>query len=139
MQVTEAPVSTKPMTGMPSIVSWPEMGGPTAHPTGTTLVLGDPPRSLNAPEESLGYLLGRGASGFVPWVGLEQFPVPVAVTGVAIWCGQGSDRLSDPPHHKGNIEEVSCLAAAFAHENRIPPHHNQSMEGDQGYAGVVVP
>ena len=42
MQVTEAPVSTKPWTGMPSIVSWPEMGGPTAYPTGATLALGDP-------------------------------------------------------------------------------------------------
>ena len=36
MQVTEAPVSTNPRTGMPSIVSWPEMGGPTAHPIGAT-------------------------------------------------------------------------------------------------------
>ena len=66
MQVTEAPVSTNPRTGMPSIVSWPEMGGPTAHPIGATLALGDPPKSLNAPEESLGYRLGRGAPGFVP-------------------------------------------------------------------------
>ena len=66
MQVTEAPVSTKPRTGMPSTVNWPEMGGPTAHPIGATLALGDPPRSLNKPEESLGYLLGQGAPGFVP-------------------------------------------------------------------------
>ena len=51
---------------MPSIVSWPEMGGPTAHPTRATLALGDPPKSLNAPEEGLGYHLGRGAQGFAP-------------------------------------------------------------------------
>ena len=43
---------------MPSTVSWPEMGGPTARPTGATLALGDPPKSLNAPEEGLGYHLG---------------------------------------------------------------------------------
>ena len=124
---------------MPSNVSWPVMGGPTAHPTGATLAFGDPPRSLNAPEESLGYLLGRRAPRLVPWVGLEQFLVPAVVASAAIWYGQGSDRRSDPPHHRGNIEEVSGLVAAFEHDNKIPLHHNQSMEGDQGYTGVVVP
>ena len=33
---------------MLSRVSWPVMGEPTAHSTGVTLALGDPPRSLNA-------------------------------------------------------------------------------------------
>ena len=47
-QVTEAPVSTSPSTGMPSMESRPEMGGVTAHPTGATLALGDPSVSLNA-------------------------------------------------------------------------------------------
>ena len=65
-QVTEAPVSTRPRMGMPSNVSWPVMGGPTAHPTGATLALGEPPKSLNASGESLGYLPGQGAQGFVP-------------------------------------------------------------------------
>ena len=124
---------------MPSNVSWPVMGGPTAHPTGATLALGDPPRSLNAPEESLGYLLRRGAPGFVPWVGLEQFPVPAVAASAAVWYGQGSDRRSDPPHHRGNIEEVSYLAAAAERENKVPLRHNQSMESDQGCTGVVVP
>ena len=32
MQVTEAPVSTRPRTGMPSRVSWPVMGGPMRTP-----------------------------------------------------------------------------------------------------------
>ena len=73
MKVTEVPVSTNPRTGMPSTVSWPEMDDPTAHPTGATLALGDPPQSLNAPEEGLGYHLGWGAPGFVPWVGLWLF------------------------------------------------------------------
>ena len=48
IQVTEAPVSTRPRTGMPSRVSWPVMGGPTAHPTGVTLASGDPSNNLNA-------------------------------------------------------------------------------------------
>ena len=77
---------------MPSNVSWPVMGGPTAHPTGATLALGDPPRSLNASGESLGYLPRRGAQGFVPWVSLEQFPVPAAAASAAVMYGQGSDR-----------------------------------------------
>ena len=54
MQVTEEPVSTRPTTGMPSRVSWPVMGGPTAHPTGVTLASGDPPNSLNVHEGSFG-------------------------------------------------------------------------------------
>ena len=124
---------------MPSNVSWPVMGGPTAHPTGATLALGDPPRSLNAPGESLGYLLRWGAPGFVPLVGLEQFPVPAVAASAAVLYGQGSDRRSDPPHHRGNIEEVSYLVAAVERENKVPLRHNQSMEIDQGCTGVVVP
>ena len=46
MQVTEAPVSTRRRTGMPSRLSWPVMGGPTAHPTGVNLASGDPSNSL---------------------------------------------------------------------------------------------
>ena len=124
---------------MPSNVSWHVMGVLTAHPTGATLALGDPPRILNASGESLGYLPGREAQGFVPWVGLEQFPVPAIAAGVASMCGQGSDRRSDPPHHRGNIEEVSYLAAAVERGNRGPPCHNQSIESGQGSTGVVVP
>ena len=48
MQVADVPVSKRPRTGMPSRLSWPVMGGPTAHPTGVTLVSGDPSNSLNA-------------------------------------------------------------------------------------------
>ena len=59
MHVTEAPVSTRPRTGMPSRVNWPVMGGPTAHPTGVTLASGDPPSSLNAHEGSFGRHLPR--------------------------------------------------------------------------------
>ena len=53
MQVTEAPVSTRQRTGMPSRLSWPVMGWSTAHPTGVTLASGDPPNGLNAHEGSL--------------------------------------------------------------------------------------
>ena len=53
--------------------------------------------------------------------------------------GQGSDRRSDPPHHRGNIEEVSYLAVAVERGNRAPLRHNQSMESGPGGTGVVVP
>ena len=115
------------------------MGGPTAHPTGPTLALGDPARSLNASGESLGYLPGRGAQGFVPWVGLERFPGLATAVGAAVLYGQGSGRRSDPPHQKGNIKEVSYLAANGELGNRAPPRHNQSMESGPGGRGVVVP
>ena len=48
IQITEAPVSTRQRTGMPSRLSWPVMSGPTAHPTGVTLASGDPSNSLTA-------------------------------------------------------------------------------------------
>ena len=35
IQVTDAPVSTFLRTGMPLRLSWPVMGGPTAHPRGS--------------------------------------------------------------------------------------------------------
>ena len=54
MQVTEAPVSTRPRTGMPSRLSWPVMGGPTTHPTGVILASGDPSNSLTARWGGLG-------------------------------------------------------------------------------------
>ena len=132
-------MSTRPRMGMPSNVSWPVMGGPTAHPTGATLALGDPPRSLNASGESLGYLPGQEAQGFVPGVGLERFPGPAAAAGAAVMYGQGRGRRSDPPDHRGNIEEVSYLAAVVERGNKAPPRHNQSMESGPGGAGVVVP
>ena len=59
MQVTEAPVSTRPRTGMPSRLSWPVMGGPTVYPTGVTLASGDPSNSL---------IIRWGELGSRPWI-----------------------------------------------------------------------
>ena len=73
-QVTEAFVYTRPRTGMPSKVSWPVIGGPTAHPTGVTLALGDPPRSLNAPGGALATFQGRDFKDLSPWWSLSGFP-----------------------------------------------------------------
>ena len=122
---------------MPSKVSWPVMGCPTAHPTGVTLALGDPPRSLNAPGGSLGYLLGRGVQGPAPLVVLEWFPVPVGAVSAAAMYGRGSGMESDLPHHRGSIEGVSYLAAGMDGEFMLPPRHNQSMESGQRGTRVV--
>ena len=68
-------------------------------------------------------------------MGLEQFPVSADATSAAGLYGQGSDRQNDPPHHRGNIEEVSYLAAAVECENKAPLRHNQSMERPGLYRG----
>ena len=66
IQVTEAPVSTRPRTGVPSRLSWPVMGGPTTHPTEATLASGDPSNSLTARWGWDGSrLLEAAAPGFV--------------------------------------------------------------------------
>ena len=66
MQVTEAPVSTRPRTGMTSRLSWPVMGGPTAHPTEVTLASGDPSNSLTVCWGELGSCpLGAAVPVFV--------------------------------------------------------------------------
>ena len=75
MQVTEVPVSTRPRTGMPSRLSWPAMGGPTAHPTGVTLASGDPSNSLTAHWGWSGsHPLEAAAPGFVLEAGRGRWP-----------------------------------------------------------------
>ena len=59
MQVTEALVSTRLRTGIPSRLSWPVMSGHTVHPTGVTLASGDPSNSLT---------VHWGELGSRPWI-----------------------------------------------------------------------
>ena len=124
---------------MPSTVSWPEMGGPTEHPTGTTLALGDPPKSLNAPGRGRGYHLLQGAPGFAPWLALWRFPAPVAAACAAIEFGQGSGTQSGPPRRRGSTVVAFCPTAVSAHESRDPLLHIPNMEDGLGYMGVAVP
>ena len=107
----EAPVSTSPTTGMPSMESWPEMGSATAHPTGATLALGHPSVSLNAmggalelPSAGGALILGRKAA---VWLVLG----PVASTSAATVCGQDSGRQNAPLHHRGSIAQAACPVA----------------------------
>ena len=59
---------------MPSRVSWPVMGGPTVHPTGVTLALGDPPRSLNDPGGALAAFHHRKLENLASWWAMSGFP-----------------------------------------------------------------
>ena len=90
---------------MPSRVNWPVMGGPTAHPTGVTLALGDPPRSLNAPGGSPGCCLVQEAREPDLWVGHERFPRLAGATNAAAESERCSDRRSGLPHRIGSSVE----------------------------------
>ena len=70
---------------MPFRVNWPVMGGPTAHPTGVTLALDDPPRSLDTPGGSPGCLLAREAQEPGLWVGHGRFLGLVAAIPWVAW------------------------------------------------------
>ena len=77
---------------MPSRVNWPVMGGPTAHPTGVTLALGDPPRSLNASGGSPGCCLVQEAREPDLLVDHERFLRLAGATSTAAESELGSDR-----------------------------------------------
>ena len=89
IQVTKAPVSTRPRTGMPSMLSWQVMGGPTAHSTGVTLDSGDPSNSLTV---RWGKFESRPRADVAPGFVLEA--------GRELWCalvgGQGAGGLGGP-------------------------------------------
>ena len=87
---------------MPSIVSWPEMGDATAHPTGATLALGDPSVSLNAPQRSRSCHRPQGVPILAPWAAVWLALVPVAAAGTATEFGQDSGMRSAPLHHRGS-------------------------------------
>ena len=76
---------------MPSRLSWPVMGGPTAHPTGVTLASGDPSNSLTVRWGWSGSrLLEAAAPGFVLVVGRGHWRVLAGEEGVGGPVGQDS-------------------------------------------------
>ena len=131
-------MSTSPRTGMPSTVSWPEMGGATAHPTGATLALGDPSVSLNAPQRSLGYHRRQGVLVLAPWVAVWLVLVPVAAAGAATEFGQDSGMRSAPLHHRGSTAVAFCLTVSVPESREVLQFHNK-REVHLGGMGVVVP
>ena len=77
---------------MPSRANCPVMGGPTVHPTGVTLALGDPPSSLNVPGGSPGCFLVQEAREPVLLVSHEWFLGLAGATSVATESERVSDR-----------------------------------------------
>ena len=116
---------------MPSSVNWLVMDGPTAHPTGVTLVSDEPPKSLNAPAGSPGCLLAWGAQEPGLWMGHGRFLGLAAVISAAARSGQGNDRQNGPPRRTGSSEEASCLAVGMEAGNRGLLSHNQGTTGGQ--------
>ena len=123
---------------MPSRVNWPVMGGPTAHPTGVTLALGDPPRSLNAPGGSPGYCLVQEAREPDLLVDHERFLGLAGATSAAAESERGSDRQSGLPHRIGNSVEASCLAVGVVTENMGLLPRNRDTTGGQVGKEVAV-
>ena len=118
MQVTEAPVSTRPKTGTPSRVSWPVIGGPTAHPTEVTLASGDPPNSLNVHEGSFGrHLLWEAVPRPVLWEGRERYRSLVGAASIGGLSEPGSATQSVPLLRIKSSEEVAYLAAGEVAKN----------------------
>ena len=123
---------------MPSRVNWPVMGGPTAHPTGVTLALGDPPRSLNAPGGGPGCCLVQEAREPDLWVGHERFPGLAGTTSAAAESERGRDRQSGLPHRIGSSIEASCLAVGVVTENMGLLPRNRDTTGGQVGKEVTV-
>ena len=116
---------------MPSRVSWPVMGGPTAHPTGVTLTSGDPPNSLNAPGGAL-TIFCRGK--------LENFASRVLWLAGAVssegWSGRGSGMQSSPLRRIGSSGEASFPAVSVVTENMAFLPRN--LDTNDGQAGREV-
>ena len=122
---------------MPSTVSWPEMGGATAHPTGATLALGDPSVSLNVPQRSLGYHRQQGVLILAPLVSVWLALVPVAAACAATEFGQDSGMRSAPLHHRGSTAVAFCLTVSVPESREVPQFHNK-RKVHLGDMGVVV-
>ena len=112
---------------MPSKVSWPVLGGLTAHSTGATLAFGEPPRSLNAP----GCCLEQEAREPDLLGDHEWFLGLAGVTNAAAESERGSDRQNGPPRRTGSSEEAFCLAVGVEARNRGILPHNQVTTGGQ--------
>ena len=107
MQVTEAPVSTRPRTGMPSRLSWLVMGGPTAQPTRVTLASGDPSNSLTVRWGELGSCSWVAAAPvFVLEAVHERWRALADRGGAGELDGPGSWRRSVLPLRRGSSVAV---------------------------------
>ena len=138
MHVTEVPVSTRPRAGMPSRVSWPVMGRPTAHLTGVTLASGDLPSNLNAHEGGFGcHLPWEEAPRLVLLEGRERYRVLVgAVSAGGLSKPDSGTQSALLPRIKSS-EEVVCPAAGEVAENMGLPPGSLGRGGEREREEVV--
>ena len=122
---------------MPSTVSWPEVGGATAHPTGATLALGDPSVSLNVPQRRLSYHWQQRALILAPWAAGWLALVPVAAACAAIEFEQDSGTRSAPLHHRGSTALAFCLTVFVPESRAVPPFRSKREVHLEGI-GVAV-
>ena len=117
---------------MPSRVSWPVMGGPTAHPTGVTLASGDPPSSLNAPEGSFGrHPPLEAAPRLVLLEGCEWYhSLAGAVSAVGL-SEPGIGTQIALLRRIRSSEEVGCLAAGKVVESMDLPLGSPGRSGER--------
>ena len=108
------------------------MGGPTAHPTGVTLALGDPPSSLNAPEGSFGcHLLQEVAPRLVLLEGREQYRSLAGTVSAVGLSEPGIGTQSALFRRIRSSKEVAYLAASEVAESMDLPLGSPSRSGEQ--------
>ena len=110
--------------GMPSRVSWPVMGGPTAHPTGVTLASGDPPNSLNAPGGALTIFCSGKLKNLASRWAARGFLWLAGAVSAEGQSGRGSGMQSGPLRRIGSSGETSFPAVGVAAENMALPLRN---------------
>ena len=123
---------------MPSTVSWPEMGGATARPTGATLALGDPSVSLNAPQRSLSRHRLQGVPILGPWAAVWLALVPVAAAGAATEFGQDSGTQSAHLRHRGSTAEAFCLTVSVPESREVLHLRNRRDASLEGIGAFVL-
>ena len=117
---------------MPSRVSWPGMGGPTAHPTGITLASADPPSSLNVPGGSLGrHYLWEVALELALLGDHELYLVLAGSVSAGGRSELGSGTQSGPLPHIGSSEEAVCPAVGKVAKNMDLHLRNPGKGGEQ--------
>ena len=117
---------------MPSRVSWPAMGGPTAHPTGVTLASGDPLSSLNAPEGSFGrHYLRETALELALLEDCERYRMLAGAVSAGGLSERGSGTQSGPLPQIGSSEEAVCPAVSEVVENMDLPLRNPGKGGER--------
>ena len=123
---------------MPSRVSWPVMGGPTANPTGVTLASCDPPSSLNAPEGSFGrHPSLKAAPRLVLLEGPERYCSLAGVVSAVGLSEPGIGTQSALLRRIRSSEEVACLTAGKVVKSMDLPLGSPGRSGERGREETV--